>query len=171
MNESEEFVSRSREAVKLVVVIPVILIIGYLVMETLFGHRCGSRERARRVSCASNMKQIGLAMIMYSGDNKGYFPPDLDHITPDDPEDVDDKYAFIAYGDVFFCPSTGNEATETEPYVHQAGYSDYLYFGDGLKDNHPDVETTAIAQEKAGNHLSGQKNEVPGYMEKLPVMR
>ena len=33
-----------------------------------------AREKARRISCASNLKQIGLAAKMYSGDNSEKFP-------------------------------------------------------------------------------------------------
>jgi prepilin-type processing-associated H-X9-DG protein len=37
-----------------------------------------ARESAKTVQCASNMRQIGLAMRMYSNDNKGVVPPGND---------------------------------------------------------------------------------------------
>ena len=35
----------------------------------------GSREKAKRISCISNLKGIGLAFRMYSQEYKGNFPP------------------------------------------------------------------------------------------------
>ncbi|HBC87607.1 MAG TPA: hypothetical protein DCZ94_11680 [Lentisphaeria bacterium] len=35
----------------------------------------GGRETARRISCTSNLKQIGLAIRVYSQEYKGEFPP------------------------------------------------------------------------------------------------
>jgi hypothetical protein len=34
-----------------------------------------AREHARRVSCASNLRNNGTALLMYANDNKGAFPP------------------------------------------------------------------------------------------------
>ena len=51
----------------------VVVIIICVVTAMLIPHRCVSREKARRVNCAGNMKQIGLALLMYSGENDGYF--------------------------------------------------------------------------------------------------
>ena len=34
-----------------------------------------AREMARRVTCASNMKQLLLAIHMYADDNDGWLPP------------------------------------------------------------------------------------------------
>ena len=36
-----------------------------------------ARETANRVKCASNERQIGQAILLYSNDNKGKYPPDL----------------------------------------------------------------------------------------------
>jgi prepilin-type processing-associated H-X9-DG protein len=34
-----------------------------------------AREAAKKVSCASNLRQVGLATRMYANDNKGWLPP------------------------------------------------------------------------------------------------
>jgi len=39
-----------------------------------------SRDKARRVACASNMRQIGTACIAYAGDNRLMFPESLDQL-------------------------------------------------------------------------------------------
>src|SRR5258706_8280212 len=33
-----------------------------------------ARENANRVACASNLRQLGLAFVMYTADNRGWFP-------------------------------------------------------------------------------------------------
>src|SRR5688572_16411408 len=53
--------------------------VGLVLLALLFGAALPvagsrSREQANRIKCASNLRQIGLAMLMYSNDNKGYFP-------------------------------------------------------------------------------------------------
>jgi len=33
-----------------------------------------ARESANQVACLSNLRQLGLAFVMYTGDNRGWFP-------------------------------------------------------------------------------------------------
>ncbi len=74
----------------------------------LFPCSCGSRERARRSSCQSNLKQIGLALREYAQDNDGRLPLRR-WVAP---------LAVYAKTDVIFqCPSTPNEV----------GASDYFF--------------------------------------------
>lgn len=40
-----------------------------------------ARESARRVSCASNIRQVGYALQMYASDNKGQLPPSVFYST------------------------------------------------------------------------------------------
>ena len=42
-----------------------------------------AREKARRISCASNLKQIGLAAKMYAGDFQEKFPCTIDYLKSD----------------------------------------------------------------------------------------
>src|SRR5688572_2870441 len=58
----------------LIELLVVIGIIGVL-MALLFPTFRRARESARRVQCASNIRQIGMAIIGYAGANKGRYPP------------------------------------------------------------------------------------------------
>lgn len=56
--------------IELLVVIAIIAILAAMLMPAL-GR---AREMAKGAACLSNMHNIGLAMVMYTADNRGYFP-------------------------------------------------------------------------------------------------
>src|SRR4051812_21828157 len=58
--------------IELLVVIGLILIALAFLLPTLHSTRRG--ETSTRVRCASNLRQIGQAMLLYSNDNKGAYP-------------------------------------------------------------------------------------------------
>jgi prepilin-type N-terminal cleavage/methylation domain-containing protein/prepilin-type processing-associated H-X9-DG protein len=56
--------------VELLVVIGVIALLLAILLPSL--NR--ARESANQVACLSNLRQLGLAFVMYTGDNRGWFP-------------------------------------------------------------------------------------------------
>lgn len=105
----------------------------------------GSRERARRINCAGNLKSLGLALRMYGGDHSERFPDGLSLSF------VWDYHPTMAD---YTCPSTSTEHASRPEAFRPDQHSDYLYFGKGLTEacQGYGMESTIIACDKPGNH-------------------
>jgi prepilin-type processing-associated H-X9-DG protein len=98
-----------------------------------------AREKARQASCLSNLKQIGLGVIMYAADNDEVLPPDLAAPQP-----------YIHNPQVYRCPSA--EAGAAEVGFH----SDYEYLGAGLGQSRIERPAeTVLVVDNAARHSGG----------------
>jgi prepilin-type processing-associated H-X9-DG protein len=100
-----------------------------------------ARTKARRVNSAGNMKQLGLAMLMYSGDNGGRFP------TPDGAAGLNVLHVedFLDAGKVYINPRD-NRPTPVDGITEAT--TSYAYIGGGLKDDNDLATSMPILVEK-----------------------
>jgi prepilin-type N-terminal cleavage/methylation domain-containing protein/prepilin-type processing-associated H-X9-DG protein len=96
-SRTEHGVSNGFTLIELLVVIAIIAVLAAI----LFPVFARARENARRASCQSNLKQIGLGMKQYI-------------------QDYDEKYPQVVV-------NNGTIATKTPPYSVPAGWADALY--------------------------------------------
>ncbi|HEV2296155.1 MAG TPA: DUF4190 domain-containing protein [Tepidisphaeraceae bacterium] len=139
-----------------------------LIAAILFPSLGRSRETANRVKCASNMRQIGLAVMLYSNEHAGAYPDTIEKLLLT--QDIT--------GEVFVCPSTnhtkatGNTAQEIVDDMAAGGHLSYVYVGKGMTNSIPmDVaQVTVVAYEPLSNHNSAGANMLfaDGHVEFIP---
>jgi prepilin-type processing-associated H-X9-DG protein len=86
-----------------------------------------SREKARRINDAGNLKQIGLGLRMYSSDHQEQFPEDLAVLW---------EQSYLSAGKVFVCPASHTKQPMSANELRE-GQCDYIYFGkDATESSH-----------------------------------
>lgn len=109
--------------IELLVVIAIIVILAAI----LFPVFAGARENARRASCQSNLKQIGLGILQYTQDYDEHFPMYVTSTASTTPRPygwADAIQPYVKSIQILQCPSDSGAYTD-DPAT--AGYSDYAY--------------------------------------------
>ncbi len=121
-----------------------------------------ARDKARRVNDAGNLKQIGLACLMFSGDHNGDFPDDFGEL-------VEQNY--IMLGKVWICPATGTPEPTSAQQVRSGSNCDYVYVGKGLRDDDKNYSKVVIAYTKPNSFVGKWMNFlfIDGHVEGIAV--
>jgi prepilin-type processing-associated H-X9-DG protein len=108
-----------------------------------------ARETANRVKCASNMRQIGQAILLYSNSNRGVFPPRLEDLLRTQP--IDASIFVCPSGDDTTAPGTSGPGQASS--LSAGGHLSYVYVGQKLNSS-ASVEAVVL-YEPLTNHRDG----------------
>ena len=98
MKNQKRFENQGFTLIELLVVVAVISILTAILLPVF----AGVREKGRRTTCTSNMRQIEMALMAYTQDNSGIYPPDINTDTKMDWAGAIQSYAPAK--ELFRCP-------------------------------------------------------------------
>jgi predicted Zn finger-like uncharacterized protein/prepilin-type processing-associated H-X9-DG protein len=119
-----------------------------------------ARETANRVKCASNMRIIGQALLLYANQNHGAYPPKLEDLIT----------AQLIDGQPFVCPSTNDtvapgigNAQATN--LSAGGHLSYVYIGQKLSPSSPADQVLVCELPSNHNNDGGNFLFADGHVE------
>lgn len=119
---------RARRAFTLVEMLVVLAILGIL-SGFLFAAFAGVREKGRQTTCASNLKQIGIAFSLYADDNADVLPPSSVEVSRNVwwPELT---APYVKNQQIYLCPS--DSSSKLQPGISVSSYGYNQHIGGGL---------------------------------------
>ena len=104
------------------------------------------------MKCASNLRQIGQALLLYANDNKGAYPPKLEVLLTT--EDITPE-VFIC-PDASDTPAPGATPQQQAAAVSKGGHDSYVYVGANLTNSAS--ASTVVAYEPLTDHANAGSN-------------
>ncbi|MEI6422064.1 MAG: type II secretion system protein [Lentisphaerota bacterium] len=112
-------ISNGFTIVELLVVISIISILCALLFPVLGK----AKEKARKSACLGNLRQLGVSVIVYAGNNADYLPMAVRvGADPDDPKSIRNMLE-VQSGKVFECPADSEKNYEGETFFDRYGSS------------------------------------------------
>ena len=104
-----------------------------------------AREVANRAKCASNMHQVGLAILLYQQDNRQQYPPDLTTLCQTEQLPLS----------TLVCPSSNDTPAASPAQLSSGGHLSYVYVPPG---DTPSAANTPVLYEKLTDHSNDGTN-------------